>query len=133
MLMELILPHIEKGVSSVQLVRWIKEVGDRIEPGEDVLTVDTQPRVKLHVPRSAKLLSKLSESDVATGTRQVNVRVRLHLTAAEPAYLQRVTVPAGTICNVGDVLALVTTGLDESAEGSPARPIKLVVNEEGVG
>ncbi|MGZ8786353.1 MAG: hypothetical protein ACXW1Y_12430 [Acidimicrobiia bacterium] len=111
-------------------MQWLIEPGSAFEPGEDVLVIDTEPRLKLDVPRNAKLLSNLASVTPATGTRKVNIRVRLRLTAVEHATLRTVTLTEGSICNVGDVLGLVSTDPSEVLDGQVGRNIRVVVNEE---
>lgn len=130
MLINLRLPQFERGVDAVRVVQWLIEPGTRFEPGEDVLVIDTEPRLKLDVPRNAKLLSNLSSITPATGTRKVNIRVRLRVTSVEPATLRRVVLTEGSICSVGDVLGLASTDPTEVLDGPIPRSMRVVINEE---
>lgn len=131
-LLEMRLPHMQRGVEKVRVVRWLKSSGDRLEPGEDVLVVDTEPRLKLDIPRSAKLLSKVALAKQATTTRQVDIRVRLRITAAEPATLVETTAAEGTICSVGDLLGKVTPAAGDSSTARSNSTMRVVINEEGL-
>jgi pyruvate/2-oxoglutarate dehydrogenase complex dihydrolipoamide acyltransferase (E2) component len=130
MLLDLRLPQFERGVETVRVVQWLIEPGSAFEPGDDVVVIDTEPRLKLDVPRNAKLLSNLASVTPATGTRKVNIRVRLRLTAVERGTLRRVALPEGALCNVGDILGLVSTDPAEALDGQALRNIRVVVNEE---
>jgi pyruvate/2-oxoglutarate dehydrogenase complex dihydrolipoamide acyltransferase (E2) component len=128
--MDLRLPLFERGVDTVRVVQWLVDPGTAFEPGDDVVVIDTEPRIKLDVPRNAKVLSNLASVTPATGTRKVNIRVRLRLTAVEHGTLRTVTLPEGALCNVGDVLGLVSTDPAEALDSQVHRNIRVVVNEE---
>lgn len=128
--MDLRLPQFERGVDTVRVVQWLIQPGSPLEPGEDVVVIDTEPRLKLDVPRNAKVLSNLASGTPTTGTRKVNIRVRLRITAVEHATLRTVALAEGSICNVGDVLGLVSTDPTEALEGQINRNMRVVINEE---
>lgn len=130
--MSLRLPHFERGVDSVRMVRWLKSPDETVEPGEDIAVIETEPRIKLDISRNAKLLSGLVAGAPSTGTRRVNIRVRMRLTAAERVVLRELIATPDSIYQVGDLLARVTTAAGEALDGPERRPMRLVVNEEGL-
>jgi TusA-related sulfurtransferase len=132
MILELRLPFFERGVNAVRVVAWLKDVGERVEPGEDLVVVDTEPRVKLDIPRSAKKLARLESTKSTTGTRQVNVRIRLRVTAVEPVIVRKLIGTPGAICPVGELLGIVSTAPSEPLDVSPQRHMRVVVNQEDV-
>jgi pyruvate/2-oxoglutarate dehydrogenase complex dihydrolipoamide acyltransferase (E2) component len=132
MMLELRLPHIERGVNNARIVEWLKEPGDQVEPGDDLLVIDTEERVALEIPRNAKLLSKLADRTPTTATRRVNMTVRFRVTSVQAATLRSVFGEVGTVCEVGDLLALLSDGPVTEPQGEPALPLRVVVNVDGI-
>jgi hypothetical protein len=124
------LPHLGKGIEAVRIVKWLKAPGEVISPGDDLLIVDTEPRIKLDIPRNAKLLARAARSGRPTATRQVDIRVRLRVTAAETATLAEILGTEGSRCNVGDVLATVARPAKEMSKVGAI--MRVVINEEGL-
>ena len=130
MMLQLRLPFIEKGVDDARVVKWLIAHGDRVEPGEDIMVIDSETRTKLEVPRNAKLVSRLNKAAPRTGTRQVKIRVRLRLTATEPAIARELLGVVGRTYRAGDLLGTFTTDRGEELADGNLRSMKVVVNTE---
>ena len=69
---EITLPRVGETVDSVYLVAWLKQVGDQVNEGEDLLEVETdKAQVTVQSPASGKIAQLLFSVDAEIKTGDV--------------------------------------------------------------
>lgn len=69
---EITLPRVAETVDSVYLVSWLKQVGDHVNEGEDLLEVETdKAQVTVQSPASGKIAQLLFTVDAEIKTGEV--------------------------------------------------------------
>jgi pyruvate/2-oxoglutarate dehydrogenase complex dihydrolipoamide acyltransferase (E2) component len=69
---EITLPRVGETVDSVYLVTWLKQVGDQVNEGEDLLEVETdKAQVTVQSPATGKIAQLLFSVDAEIKTGDV--------------------------------------------------------------
>ena len=64
MTVSVLLPQTGMGISEATIVRWLKNVGDRVEKDEAILEIETaKSTVEVEAPASGTLIKILAEPD----------------------------------------------------------------------
>jgi 2-oxoglutarate dehydrogenase E2 component (dihydrolipoamide succinyltransferase) len=72
MAQEITLPRVGETVDSVYLVTWLKNVGDQVTEGEDLLEVETdKAQVTVQSPATGKIAQLLFQVDAEIKTGDV--------------------------------------------------------------
>lgn len=118
MLFKLLMPYINKGTEGGIFIQWYKEAGDRIDYGDDIFEVkieEEKNNLVLETPES--VIASLTEPE-KTSDKIHKLDRLVRVCSADIGFLRRTYVQEFVYQEVGALLAVITTALDEEIDES---------------
>ncbi|MCP5099425.1 MAG: hypothetical protein GY943_28050 [Chloroflexi bacterium] len=111
MILKLELPYYDRAVERGSIVKWHKAEGDSINFGDDIFDIKVEEITKLKRVKEgqAKTLS------MEKGTLS-NLEFYIRVTSSDMGVLRKIHAAEGQTCDIGDLVAVVTTLPDEDCD-----------------
>jgi hypothetical protein len=111
-LLKLALPHIERDVDKVTVVRWFKSEGDEVEYGDDIVDLEVQSIRRLMRDHDANRILGRRRSRAKPGKVEfwnMDVSISVRVTSADFGTMLETYAAAGDVLEQGDLMAVLST------------------------
>jgi pyruvate/2-oxoglutarate dehydrogenase complex dihydrolipoamide acyltransferase (E2) component len=116
MILKLELPYYDRAVERGSIVKWHKAEGDAINFGDDIFDIKVEEITKYKRVKEGQAKTV----DMVKGTVG-NLEFYIRVTSSDMGVLRKIYAAEGQECDIGDLVAIVTTSSDEDCEIDIAR------------
>ncbi|MEH2032223.1 MAG: hypothetical protein V7K67_21670 [Nostoc sp.] len=138
MLFKLLMPYINKGTEGGIFIQWYKEVGDKIDYGDDIFEVKVEEEknnLVFETPES--VLASLAEPE-KTSDKIHKLDMLVRVCSADTGFLRCIYAQEFVYQEIGLLLAIITTDMNEEIneskleEASTFRVVANIISYPGI-